>query len=176
MTPKRFVLLFWFHCRRLRSLLYFSKTYTAYKVAVIEKELFESDATLNEIYRQADLLAANSDDTEAFVAKAQEAGLQVKNASNIAKNDTRVGVIADARAITLWLYNDAEVDKVSDVFELDNSYVVAVMTGRQMEGTAKLAQVKNEIETKVLNEKKAKFIKDKIAGLSGDDYDAMKEA
>tara|TARA_Y100000310_G_scaffold345008_1_gene461139 strand:- start:7474 stop:9606 length:2133 start_codon:yes stop_codon:yes gene_type:complete len=152
------------------------KTYTAYKVAVIEKELFESDATLNEIYRQADLLAANSDDTEAFVAKAQEAGLQVKNASNIAKNDTRVGVIADARAITLWLYNDAEVDKVSDVFELDNSYVVAVMTGRQMEGTAKLAQVKNEIETKVLNEKKAKFIKDKIAGLSGDDYDAMKEA
>ena len=163
---------FGFHIIRIDE----PKTYTAYKVAVIEKELFESDATLNETYRQADLLASNSDDTESFIAKAEEAGLQVRNASNIAKNDSRVGVITDARAITLWLYNDAEVDKVSDVFELDNTYVVAVMTGRQMEGTAKLSQVRNEIESKVLNEKKAKFIKDKIAGLSAGDFDAMKEA
>ena len=163
---------FGFHIIRIDE----PKTYTAYKVAVIEKELFESDATLNETYRQADLLASNSDDTQSFIAKAEEAGLQVRNASNIAKNDSRVGVITDARAITLWLYNDAEVDKVSDVFELDNTYVVAVMTGRQMEGTAKLSQVRNEIESKVLNEKKAKFIKDKIAGLSAGDFDAMKEA
>ncbi len=152
------------------------KTNTAYQVAVIEKELFESDATLNEIYRQADLLAATSDDTESFVAKAEESGLKVENASNISKNEVRVGVISDARAITLWLYNDAEVDKVSEVFELEDNYVVAVMTGRQMEGTATLDQVRNEIRSKVLNEKKAAYIKDQIDGLAGDDFEAMKEA
>lgn len=151
------------------------KTYTTYKVAVIEKELFESDATLNDIYRQADLLAANSDDTESFVAKAKESALQVRNASSITKNDTRVGVISDARAITLWLYNDASVDAVSEVFELEGNYVVAVMTGRQMEGIAQLSQVRNEIQSKVLNQKKAEYIKEKIAGLSGDDYEVMKE-
>lgn len=152
------------------------KTYTTYKIAVIEKELFESDATLNEIYRQADLLSANSDDTESFVEYAKEQGMSVKNASSIGKNDTRVGVLSDARTITLWLYNEAEVGKVSDVFELANNYVVAVMTGRQMEGTAQLAQVRNEIKSKVLNEKKAANIKEKIAGLNSDDYEAMKEA
>lgn len=152
------------------------KTYTQYKVAVIEKELFESDATLNEIYRQADLLAANSDDAASFTTNAEEAGLQVKNASNISKNDTRVGLIAEGRTIALWLYNDASVDKISDVFELEDNYVVAVMTGKQIKGTARLSQVESEIRTKVLNEKKAKYIKDKIAALSGDDFEAWKEA
>ncbi|WP_421874688.1 peptidylprolyl isomerase [Marinoscillum sp.] len=163
---------FGFHIIRIDE----PKTYTTYKVAVIEKELFESDATLNEIYRQADLLAANSDDTESFTSNAQEAGLKVRNATSLAKNDSRVGTITDARAVTLWLYNEGDVDKVSDVFELENSYVVAVMTGRQMEGTAKLSQVRNEIESKVLNEKKTKYIKDKLAGISADNFDAMKEA
>jgi len=152
------------------------KTYTTYKVAVIEKELFESDATMNEIYRQVDLLAANSDDTESFVETAKQNGLQVRNASSIGKNDSRVGVITDGRAVALWLYNDASVDKVSDVFELENSYVVAVMTGRQMKGTAKLSQVQVEVESRVLNQKKAKYIKDKLAGISAEDMDAMKEA
>ena len=163
---------FGFHIIRIDE----PKTYTTYKVAVIEKELFESDATLNEIYRQADLLAANSDNTESFTSNAQEAGLKVRNATSLAKNDSRVGTITDARAITLWLYNEGAVDKVSDVFELESSYVVAVMTGRQMEGTAKLSQVRNEIESKVLNEKKTQYIKDKLAGISADNFDAMKEA
>ena len=100
----------------------------------------------------------------------------MRNATSLAKNDSRVGTITDARAVTLWLYNEGDVDKVSDVFELENSYVVAVMTGRQMEGTAKLSQVRNEIESKVLNEKKTKYIKDKLAGISADNFDAMKEA
>lgn len=163
---------FGFHIIRIDE----PKTYTTYKVAVIEKELFESDATLNEIYRQADLLAANSDNTESFTSNAQEAGLKVRNATSLAKNDSRVGTITDARAITLWLYNEGAVDKVSDVFELESSYVVAVMTGRQMEGAAKLSQVRNEIESKVLNEKKTQYIKDKLAGINADNFDAMKEA
>ncbi|MEQ9304310.1 MAG: hypothetical protein RJQ14_10390, partial [Marinoscillum sp.] len=118
----------------------------------------------------------NSDDAASFTTNAEEAGLQVKNASNISKNDTRVGLIAEGRTIALWLYNDASVDKISDVFELEDNYVVAVMTGKQIKGTARLSQVESEIRTKVLNEKKAKYIKDKIAALSGDDFEAWKEA
>ena len=150
------------------------KTNTVYKVPTIEKELFESDATLNEIYRQADLLAANSSDAASLADNAKEAGLNVRSASAIGKNDSRVGVLTDARNIVLWLYNEASVDKVSDVKEFDDQYVVAVMTARQPKGTATLAQVENEIRTKVLNEKKAKYIKDKIAGLSASDFEGMK--
>lgn len=149
------------------------KTYTAYKVATIEKDLFESDATLNEIYRQADLLVANSTDAESLKKNAEEAGLTLKNAGNIKPGDTRVSTLSDARSIVLWLYNDASVDEVSEVFELNNSYVVAVMTGKQPEGTAQLSQVESEIRTKVLNSKKAQHLKQEISKLSGD-FEAMK--
>ncbi len=152
------------------------KTNKAYEVATIEKELFESDATLNEIYRKADLIAANSNDAASLKVNAEEAGLTIKTASNVGKNDTRVGALADARSIVLWLYNDGEVDKVSDVKEFDDKYVIAVMTSKQMKGTAKLSQVKNEIETKVRNSKKVDFITKKINGLSATDFTGKKEA
>ncbi|RED98856.1 peptidylprolyl isomerase [Marinoscillum furvescens] len=149
------------------------KTTTAYKVATIQKALFESDNTLNEIYRQADLLAANSDDYESLKQNAADNGVTVRNASNIGPNDSRVGIISDARSVVLWLYNDASVNEVSDVFEMDDNYVVAVMTGRQMEGTAKLSQVRSEIRTKVLNQKKADYIKEKLSAISAEDFEAI---
>lgn len=150
------------------------KTYTVYKLATIEKELFASDATLNEAYRQADLLASSSNDAASFKQNAEEAGMKVRTASNIGKNETRVGVVPDARSIVLWLYNQGEVGKVSDVKEFDDQYVVAVMTGKQTKGTAKLSQVESEIKSKVLNEKKTTYIKEKIAGLSATDFEGMK--
>jgi len=150
------------------------KTYTAYKVATIEKELFASDATLNETYRQADLLASNSDGVLSLSENAKKAGLKVQSATNIGKNETRVGVISDARSIVLWLYNDASVDKVSDVKEFDDKYVVAVMTGRQMKGTAKLNRVESEIKARVLNQKKGEYIRKKIEGLTASDFEGMK--
>lgn len=150
------------------------KTYTVYKVATIEKEIFASEATINEIYRQADELASSSDDIASFKSNAETSGYAVKSAANIGKNDERVGTITEARNIVLWLYNDAEVDKVSDVKEFDDQYVVAVMTGRQMKGTAQLAQVQNEIKTKVLNEKKAVFIKEKLGKITSEEFETVK--
>ena len=66
-------------------------------------------------------------------------------------------------------------DDVSEVFELNDTYMVAVMDGKQEKGTAKLSSVRNEIEGKVRNNKKASLIKDKIASIEGDDFDQMKE-
>lgn len=150
------------------------KTNTIYKVATIEKELFESDATINEVYRQADLLAANSEDAASLKTNAEEAGLRLRSARNVGKNSSRVGTLTDARSIVLWLYNDASIDEVSNVLEFNDKYVIAVMTGRQPEGTASLSQVESEIRTKVLNQKKAAYIKEKIATLSAEDFEGMK--
>ncbi|MFY0605686.1 MAG: peptidylprolyl isomerase [Cyclobacteriaceae bacterium] len=151
-----------------------AKTNKVYEVATIEKELFESDATLNEAYRRADLLAANSSDAASLKANAEAEGLTLRVANNISKNASRVGALADARNVVLWLYNDASVGKISDVKEFDDKYVIAVMTGKQTQGTAKLSQVRNEVENKVRNEKKAALIKEKIAGLSATDFEGMK--
>lgn len=152
------------------------ETNRVYKVATIQKEFFASDETLNEIYRQADLLAANSDDERTFLANAEEANLNVRTASGIKKNDSRVTGVGEARNLVIWLYNEASVGEVSEVFELDEYYVVGVMTARQPEGTAALSQVETEIRGKVLNEKKSQYVLDQLSSASVDDFEAMKEA
>ncbi|MBV6641878.1 MAG: SurA N-terminal domain-containing protein [Cyclobacteriaceae bacterium] len=151
------------------------KTTQVIKYARIVKDFFASDETLNEIYRKADLLSVNSTDVASFKATAESSGYTVRNAAGLGKNDTRVGTISDARSVVLWLYNDASVGEVSEVFELGNYYMTAVMTGKQDKGTAKLDAIANEIEAKVRNTKKAQIIKDKIADIVGDDFEAMKD-
>lgn len=152
------------------------KTNKTYKIARIEKEFFASDDTMNEIYRQADLLSANSSDEKSFKENAQVENYSVKTAANLGKNDTRVGTINNARSVVSWLFNKASKGSVSEVFELENSYMVAVMTGLQEEGTAQLSQVEGEVRVKVLNQQKAKYISDKLNSLSGDNYEALKAA
>ncbi|MEO9475527.1 MAG: SurA N-terminal domain-containing protein [Cyclobacteriaceae bacterium] len=152
------------------------KTNTVYKVASIEKELFASDATQNEIYRQADILAAETEDASELKAKAEELGLTVRNASNIGPNDTRVGTITDGRQIVSWAYNKAETGSISDVKEIGDTYVVAGLTSVQEKGTAKLSQVSGEIRTKVLNQKKADYIISKVNELDAEDVAGMKDA
>lgn len=152
------------------------KTNKAYKIAKIEKELFSSDITQNDIYRIADILATESANATELKAKAEEQGFAVKTASNIGKNDTRVGTITNGRSIAAWAYTKASKGSVSEVFEIDNTYVVAGLTAIQEKGTANLSQVSGEVKTKVLNEKKADFIIAKIKGLGQEDLTALKEA
>ncbi|XOV92453.1 MAG: peptidylprolyl isomerase [Bacteroidota bacterium] len=151
------------------------KTTQVIKYARIVKDFFASDETLNEIYRQADLVSVNSSDVKSFTQTAEESGYTVRKASALGKNDSRIGTISDARSVVLWLYNDASVGEVSEVFELEGYYMTAVMTEKQEKGTAKLDMIINEIESKVKNTKKAEIIKGKIADIQGDDFEAMSD-
>ncbi|GAB4249602.1 MAG: SurA N-terminal domain-containing protein [Ekhidna sp.] len=144
-----------------------------YRVAKMKKEFFVSDETINEIYRQADLFAASAGNLEEFRRLAEEQGLQVRPAVRIGKNARRVGSLVDARGLVLWLYNEGEVGKVSDVKEIGNRYVVAAMTEEQEEGIANLEEVRNQVERNVRNEKKAQRIKDKLSGLDASDVESL---
>lgn len=143
------------------------KTNTVYKVATIRKEIFASDATLNEIYRQADLFASEVSSEEEFLQQAEELGVRVRNANGIDKNDKQVGGITNARSIVFWLFNKASDGSVSEVFEMDDSYVVAIQTGAQEEGLARVDDVRNEVTRKVIDQKKADYIIEKLEGLEG---------
>ena len=152
------------------------KTTTSYKIARIEKELFAGDETMNEIYRTADILASESKDASELKATAEAQGLSVKTASNIGRNDTRVGSLNNSRNIASWVYNKASEGSVSEVFELDNSYVVAGLTTVQPKGTANLNQVRGEVQSKVANAKKAELIISKLKALNEADFTALKAA
>lgn len=143
------------------------KTNITYKVGKVELEIYVSDQTRNKYYREAEMFSVKSTNLTSFEKNSVEDGLEIKTADRIGKNDRRIGTLTEARGIVSWLYNSAKKGDVSEIYELDNLYVIVAMTGMQSKGTAKLNAVRNEIERKVKDQKKAKIIIDKLASSNG---------
>ncbi|MEP2670619.1 MAG: SurA N-terminal domain-containing protein [Cyclobacteriaceae bacterium] len=143
------------------------KDNTSYTVATVERDITPSDETQNEAYRKADLFASSVSGLNEFKEKAAEEKLTVYNAEDVGTNASRVNTLSDARQIVLWLFRDASKGKVSDVFDVQTSYVVAVMTKDTEEGYRSFEDVKEEITPLVKNKLKGQKIAEKLKSLSG---------
>jgi len=132
--------------------------YTTYSVATIEIAISPSDETQNEAFLKAQTFASDLSGVEDFTEKAKKEGLMVMNANDLKTADRRINDLGEARAMITWLFRDAKVGKVSDVFDLDADYTVAVMTGETEEGIRSFDDVKEEIRPAALNEVKGKKI------------------
>ncbi len=143
------------------------KTNIAYNIAIIERSITPSDATLNEAYRKAEVFASDISDLDDFQAAAKEHGLAVLDAKNILAGDRRIGTMGEARPVVQWLFRDASEGKISQVFDLQDQNVVAIMTNEVEKGYKPLATVRDEITPAVRNELKGKVITEKINGLKG---------
>ncbi|WP_109832510.1 peptidylprolyl isomerase [Reichenbachiella versicolor] len=144
-----------------------AKTNQSYDIAKVSLEIFISDETRNEVYRQAETFAMGAKSLEDLETSAKEQGLTVSTASNIGKNDRRLNSISEGRNIVFWAYNKANVGDVSDVFEIDNTYVIAAVADEQEKGVANLESVRFEIEKKVKDQKKADIIIEKLKAVDG---------
>lgn len=134
------------------------KDNTAYNVAVIERQIGPSDETMNEAYRSAESFAAQLSGEDEFVSRAAQENLSVMEGSNLTANDRRIGTLGDARQVVQWAFRDASEGDVSEVFDLQDQYVVAVMTNKTEKGYRSLASVKNEIMPEVKKKVKAESI------------------
>jgi peptidyl-prolyl cis-trans isomerase D len=144
-----------------------TKDNTAYEIAVIERPVALSDVTLNEAFRKAEAFASDLSDLSDFEKRAKEQGLAVLEAKNILSGDRRIGTLGEARPVVIWLFRDASEGEISQVFDLPEQNVVAIMTGEVKKGYKSLESVKTEITPAVRNELKAKIISDKLNGLKG---------
>lgn len=142
-------------------------SYTTYKVAVIAREIVASDATRDLAFRKADLFKSTTSNLEDFIANAEKEGVTIAASGKLGSNDRRIGNLSSARQIVQWVFRDASIGSVSDVFDLDNDYVIAVMTEEEEEGEADLNSVKPQISLKVKNNIKADQITGKLNGLTG---------
>lgn len=144
-----------------------TKASKAYYVASVEREIAASDASINEALRKAEAFATAVSDFESFDAKAKEEALLVRDAKNVGAGDRNVSSLGEARQVVQWLFRDASFNEVSTVFDLQENYVVAVMTGEVKKGYKPLEMVKAEITPAVKNELKGKIIADKLNAAKG---------
>lgn len=136
-----------------------------YVISTIEKEIAASQETQDEQYRKADLFATDLNGIEEFKERAQKEGLSVYESSDVTATERYVGNLGDAREIITWLYREGTPGKVSNIFDLDRDYVVAVMTGKSDDGYRPLDdKLKAEITVIVKKEKQGQVIASKISG------------
>jgi len=93
--------------------------------------------------------------------------LTVLSADNIEKDDRRINELEDARAVVSWLFRTASIGQVSPYFELEDKYVVVVMTGEIEEGTSKLVDVRAKVTAELKNELKAGIISEQLTAVEG---------
>ncbi len=144
-----------------------TKDNASYSIAVIEREITPSDASINEALRKAEAFAVELSGVGEFTTKAEKEGITVYDAKNIGASERRINTLTDARQVVQWLFRDAEKGKVSSVFDLQELYVVAVMTGEIEKGYKPLELIKEEITPAVRNEAKGKIIIEKLSALQG---------
>ena len=141
------------------------KDNVVYTISTIERIIDPSQETQDEAYRAADMFASDLSGVDDFKARAKEQNVNVYDQNDVTSSERYVGNLGDAREVVTWLYRDGKVGKVSNVFNLDRDYVVAVMTGKSDGGYRQLDdKLKAEITVVVKREKQGQEIIKKLSG------------
>jgi peptidyl-prolyl cis-trans isomerase D len=146
-----------------------AKTNTLYRISTIGKTITPSQATRDEVYRKAEQFATESQTKEAFDENAKkDKNLVVATAERIPENSTSVNALGNARELVRWAFNDdTDINDVSSAVEVDDQYVVAVLTGETEEDQATVDNFRPELTAKVRNQLKAEQIIAKLGNASG---------
>ena len=153
---------FGFHIIRVDA----TKTSSQYGVATIVRKIIASEKTREGAYQLAGDFAQCQQATE-YVDKVKENNKISLQALSIEQTDNNINNLTGngVREIIRWAFNEeTSLGSVSEVFELEDQYIVAMLSERQTEGIAPLEKVRQEILPKVRNELKAKMIIEKING------------
>src|SRR5690606_32903718 len=143
------------------------KDNTAYWIATLSEEISPGDASINEALRKAESFQLEVRDLASFQQEASSLGLNVLEAKNVGVGDRRIGILGNARRVVRWLFNDASVGDVSEVFDRDGEFVGAVMPVKGKKGYKPFERVKDELTPIVANKNRAKIIQDRLNKLEG---------
>jgi len=127
-------------------------------IGVIEREVIASNQTYQSYFTKADKFARENNTADAFENAVVEQGLNKRYGSSLKPNDNTIPGLESPRPLIKWAYEHEKRD-VSEVFDIGDKFVVAVLTAVHEKGYAPLENVKQEVEAEVRKDKKAeKFI------------------
>ena len=127
------------------------------QIATLQHDILPSTRTDQIIYSQASKFAIENRTEKQFDETAAAQNLSKRAATYLGENDRQIPGLLSARQIVRWAY-DAKRGEVSDVFSVDNSYVVAILKNIRKKGIAPINQVVAEIDLSVRREKMASLI------------------
>ena len=129
----------------------------AYKVAYLSKAIVASQNTINEALNKAGQFAAASRTSKQFEENATKQNLTQIPASEIKPSDNNIQGLGENRQLVRWIYEN-ETGKVSEPFDINDKYIVALVTGASEKGNMSLAKARPIAEPYIIKEKKAQQI------------------
>ncbi len=144
------------------------------KVALIDREIYASDLTYQNTYAKASKIATECKTEDQFNDAVTEQRLNKRSMPTLREMNNYIAGLENPRQIIRWAFNnDTELGQVSGVFDLEDMFVVAVLTAKADEGYPSLDQVKERLHLNVYNQLKGEYFINKMTELN-DNIEAIK--
>jgi peptidyl-prolyl cis-trans isomerase D len=133
------------------------------RVAIVDITISPSQQTFQDIYAQASAFQGKATSLEAFDTLATSMGLTKRSAPNMLKLSNRIAGIEYPRSIIQWAYVDGiGVGSISQVYTMDDMYVVAAVVKVKEAGIPKMEDIRETLEPLVMNELKGEIVVEKM--------------
>ena len=143
------------------------------RIAIVANEITASTATYQNIFAEANRFVTENTTAEEFDAAIEAQGLNKRTYPSLRKNSNYITGINNPRQIVRWAFDEnTKVGDMSTIFDLDDMYVVAVLTKSVEEGYAPLEDIAERYEYIIKKEKKGAMLAEQ-ARAYGTDYQKM---
>ena len=143
------------------------------RLAVVAHEIAPSTATYQNVFAEANKFVTENTTAEEFNKAIEEQGLNKRTYPNLRSNTNRITGINNPRQIVRWAFDkETKVGDMSTIFDLDNMYVVAVLTKSVKEGYTPAEDIAERYQFVIKKEKKGAMLAEK-AKAYGTDYQKM---
>ena len=143
------------------------------QIAVVSRNITVSTATDQAIFAEVNKFVTENKTAEQFNEAIEAQGLNKRTYQTIRQNTNRIAGISNPREIVRWAFSDdVKVGDMSKVFELENMYVVAVLTKIVPEGYIPYEDLIERNAVQIRKAKKGEMLVEK-AKTYGTDYDRM---
>ena len=140
-----------------------SKLVKKVKVVYIDRNVEPSTETFNLYYSQAAGFASQIlNDGINFDTLVIKKNLVKRSDNKVTINKQNISGIPNSREMVRWL-NNASVNSISEVFQFEDSYVVACVKREYKAGDIPLEDIKEQIKSLVIKDKKAEKISKSIS-------------
>lgn len=127
-----------------------------------------SSATRRDVHNVASVFSVDGKGSlDKFNAAASAAAVTPRIA-RIAQGDRTIVGLENSREVTRWAYG-AKVEEISEIFNLGNAYVVAMLTEIDDSEYTSIDEARTNISLNLLRDKKFELIKEKLAGATIED-------
>ena len=146
-----------------------------YRLATLTYPIEASQDTKRAVHKEASAFAVEAKGSIEKFEEAANAKSLSTSSMNVENDSRNVPGLANSLEVVRWAA-EAKVGEVSDLIKLDDGYVVAVVTAIDENEYKPLDKVSSQIKNKLLREKKAVLLKEKMTGATLEEIAANADA